>query len=245
MKPRSEQRLVSGRAEPGLAQAMVSAHDDLFVIEDKRHLGNASRVVQSINIISVLRRNTDRYSSTFDVYEALKDILNEEYDTPVQNPKLKRGLSLLRTMPEKRTCKQAGVPDRYCLCKEETPIDVQNDTVIEAAEYIIKLLNKYLRAELIGKKCHKIELDVILGATSIDYDQNWGQGHDHLNKMKLILSTRPNKAIFEAILGKSLQNWTTQNEWTLSGEIERISEYGHSADCIDDKHLRKYCTCKS
>uniref|UniRef100_A0A915L817 Sulfatase N-terminal domain-containing protein n=1 Tax=Romanomermis culicivorax TaxID=13658 RepID=A0A915L817_ROMCU len=198
---------------------------------------------QHPHLKGVLRYNTDRYSSTFDVHETLKDILNEEYDTPVQNPKLKRGLSLLRKLPEKRTCKQAGVPDRYCLCKEENPIDVGNDTVVEAAESTIKILNQILNAENIVNKCHKIVLHAILDATSIDYDQNWGQGHDHLNKLKLILATKPNKAIFEAILGKNILN-STENEWTLVGEIERIIGKVLSFYAVD-RQIRKQFETKS
>lgn len=199
--------------------------------------------------------NTRRFSSPFDIHETLKDILEVNFDGSQRNIN-KRGLSQLYEIPKSRTCSQAGVPQHYCLCIREQPLNSTLAPVVESAKVVVNYLNKLL---LPFKQCQKIKYDKILRAESVDFDDKVKNGLTHrevpkykvdhqnkteedmLAKIRIAIKTQPNDAIFESTL---LRN-TTSDKWFIDGEVQRLSSYGNSSYCIKKATLRKYCSCKS
>lgn len=59
--------------------------------------------------------------------------------------------------------------------------------------------------------------------------------------IKLGIETQPNNATFEALLKSGGDH---NMIWTVIGDVSRLSMYKGLSDCMNDKFLRKYCSCK-
>src|SRR5207302_1453529 len=95
-----------------------------------------------------LRYNSNQLTSPFDIYETLKDILNNNSTVkPAQGP-LQRGLSLFQMHPP-RSCHEAGIPPEFCACA--SPLEYSGDmSIIQlAADAVVKKIN----AELPSYNC--------------------------------------------------------------------------------------------
>lgn len=195
--------------------------------------------------------NIERFVSTFDIHETLMDVLRENFNAHQNQTHrgMKRGLSLLREVPTNRTCKDAGVPSTYCLCREQVTVNVNDMQVREAGKALVYKLNKILSKYT---KCMRIQYKKILRAESLEYSDE--SVREHLKSLssanatdygraqatfRIAVSTKPNKAIFEATVVKNSLGWT------VKGDIQRLSAYKNSSYCMEDPILRKYCTCKS
>ena len=64
---------------------------------------------------------------------------------------------------------------------------------------------------------------------------------DDSSKISMSFTTKPNDALFEANL--KIEEKDGSEEFQLSGEINRLSLYGKTADCIDDDYKKYYCFC--
>lgn len=203
-----------------------------------------------------LRTNTERFSSTFDIHETLKDILDANYEgTQRLN---KRGLSHLYELPKYRTCNQAGVPDHYCLCIQEKPLNLSLPFLKNASELVITYLNTILTP---FKQCKRIKYEKILRAESVGFDKKVKNGYKAYQvlilekengnrtetdneetsayKIRLAIKTQPNDAIFEATVGRNSANDT----WIVEGTVQRLNSYTNTSSCIEKALLRKYCSC--
>lgn len=210
------------------------------------------------NIKANLQQNTELLSSSFDVYETLQDILNCNYNDR-QRRYSSRGQSHLYPLPKDRTCNQAGIPDHYCTCTIETQMNINDTLVVESANFLVNYLNHILKN--VSDICSKIYLTKILFAKVVDVDEkvkkgirNLVEAMDHdagyevrkstsvYKQVRIGIETHPNRALFEALLRKEIFG---KKLWSLSGTISRYSTYSGLSDCVNDRHLRKYCSCKN
>lgn len=65
-------------------------------------------------------------------------------------------------MPSNRTCKEALIPDQYCLCNRRTNVGIDSELAIEAGNALVDKLNQLLSKNL--DICHKLELSLIKDA---------------------------------------------------------------------------------
>lgn len=208
-----------------------------------------------------IENNMNLLSSSFDVYETLQDILNENYNEYQRNFN-SRGLSQLYPVPKNRTCKSAGIPQHYCTCLKEKILNNTNALAIDAARHLVKHLNFILTN--FSDLCQVITFSKLLYAKEVDYEQKLKSNiHSYTNAklfdtgktisrltrgltietLEIGLETNPFKARFEAMLKSDISIFRVKT-WKLLGGISRISKYEGLSDCINDKSLRKICSCK-
>lgn len=195
------------------------------------------------------------------MYETLKDILDGNYEGTQRNL-CSRGLSQLYPLPYNRTCASAGIPDHYCTCIKETPLNTELELVVRGAEYLVNTLNSYL-ADVVSL-CHIIRLKRIIFVNELDYDKKVKQGVNSFDaareaerknftnttvkelqeaSFRFAIETDPFNAQFEALTKVQLKNNEFSN-WKVIGSVSRINSYKGLSDCMDDAQLRKYCSCK-
>lgn len=206
-----------------------------------------------------INSNLNVLSSSYDVYETLLDILNANWYNGSQRNETERGQSQLYPLPKSRTCKQAGIPDHYCTCSVESRLDLNDSFVQDGARFFVQHLNFLLRNS--SDICHIITLKRVLFATLIDVNEKVKQGIRNLvelaefnsgkevrdtanytKEIRISIETHPHSALFDALMRE--QTVGRLRSWAVISSISRFSKYRGLSDCVQEKGLKKYCSCK-
>lgn len=173
--------------------------------------------------------------------------------------KLNRALSLLRPIPENRTCAEAYIEPHWCSCLSLNFVNATEALVKRAAHAVVNLINEYTKNE--RHLCHELQLANITWAGTLEYRQNLlkfktnrdldgyladlsattSKSATHLYQIQLF--TSPGNSLFEA----SLTHNSLTDQFSIDmAHISRINEYGSQAACILEKNpdLRKFCFCR-
>lgn len=191
--------------------------------------------------------------------DALLDKNENGTEFRVHARKLNRAISLLRPVPENRTCAEAYIEPHWCSCLGLNYVNVTEDLVKRAANAIVDLINEYTKKE--RHLCYELELANITWAGTLEYRQNLlkfktnrdvdgyladlsattSKSTKHLYQIQVL--TIPGNSIFEASL---THNSLTDQFSVDMAHISRINEYGSQAACILQKNpdLRKFCFCR-
>ncbi|XGW05133.1 hypothetical protein V3C99_015926 [Haemonchus contortus] len=189
-----------------------------------------------------VQENTQVLTSFWDFYATMQDILqlgksnewehlNEHTSNPIGNIS-SRGSSLLRPIRD-RNCREAGVPDEFCMCHDELSLDTSEPRVRQLAGTIISHLNNLLAP---SRRCAKLTLARILHATVIDQYDKSSQSEA---RYRLTIEAKPSGALFEALLKSD----PAQNTSTVYGTVNRVNAYGNQSSCVYEQELRKFCYC--
>lgn len=189
-----------------------------------------------------IENNMDRLTSSFDVYETLKDIVNENFNG-AQRRATSRGQSHLYPVPKNRTCRDAGIADHWCTCNKEVPLKPENNTIAkEAANFMIDYMNDLLKDET--KLCRKIVFSKFNFFRQVQFaDEHNADDNEEKTHYFVGIETNPNQATFEAYLTVNKANNGTENEWELRSGLERTSRYGVYSGCMEDWWLKHFCNC--
>lgn len=205
--------------------------------------------------------NKNVLSSPFDVHETLVDILNSNYDGK-QRSSNSRGQSQLYALPN-RTCAQAGIPDHYCTCINEVILSVNHPDAMPAADFLVSYINSLLTN--VSELCETVRFSKIIFFRQLDHNEKVKQGIKNfggareldaklMNGTKFLdkeknyrigITAEPFDSSFEATV-KLVESEDSFMAWSIDGNsVSRINAYKTSADCITNKFLKKYCTCKN
>ncbi|CAD5225814.1 unnamed protein product [Bursaphelenchus xylophilus] len=203
-----------------------------------------------------LKNNLWRFTNQYDVYETLVDIVTHKIDVKRTDTFKNRGHSLFHEIPEDRTCKDADIDEHFCVCQEETPLDVADKMAKAAAEEVIHEINMELTP--VNKLCQPVKLEKIVDARLLKAnDKVKNNNRWHWNKfigdtniksvisfIRLTLKAQPNNAMFEASVQVTQSDGQTKFSVNLD-QISRINSYGQAAKCVSDgfRKLEKICTC--
>lgn len=188
--------------------------------------------------IKNMRTNTNRLTSTYDLYVTLRDILDQNYkDLSTITPWHKKGLSLFQEIPGSRTCRNAGIPNHYCACESTKEADIKDIYLKRAAKHAVAKLNEGLTA---FPNCSQLQLDQIMRGRVGTASRNTKpkMRETAITSYIVTFSTVPGGAIMEASVKRRKDNYE------VSSEISRINMYGNQSHCINDDIYLKYCFCK-
>ena len=192
-----------------------------------------------------LKSNKNKLISFFDIFQTLRQFLhlNSNFKKPLSRAQYKinsksirysRGISLFESIPMNRSCSDALIPEEQCRCFNQNLINEENflketkNSFENAINLILEYVNKItdrLRDRCVELKHEKIQSVKVLNIyQTIMY--------------RFVVIFQPGSAWFEANL--KLIN----NKLVLHGNINRISKYGNTANCVNESFLRNYCYCK-
>ncbi|KAK6025167.1 hypothetical protein OSTOST_08943, partial [Ostertagia ostertagi] len=178
-------------------------------------------------------------TSFWDFYATMQDIralsqsneweqLNGVTDFSTRNVSMK-GLSLLRPIKD-RNCKEAGIPDELCMCRNEIAVDIR-----QLGNEILRHLNNLLAS---SSQCAKLTLARILHATVIEDDDDARRSKA---QYRVTVEAKPSGALLEALLKYD----RAHNTSTVYRNVNRVNAYGNQSSCVYDQELRKFCYCIS
>lgn len=213
-----------------------------------------------------LKKNSKRLVTPFDIHATFEHILsiahsNLKSESHIKNTtgalKLPRGISILKDIPQNRSCYDAGIAPHWCACLPWKHNDINDIVVQKAAEKVVGLINSMTNP--FRHKCRTLSIiriiramtftpsrDVVKFVGSSDKDGRYAKFDNSLNIPNNILQvtfhTSPGDAIYEATV---VHDKTSGNFFVDNREISRTNTYGTSADCIESiaPHLRQYCYC--
>ena len=184
------------------------------------------------------------------------DILHRRFEPlPLNSTEevvLPRGISLFRSIPPHRSCKDAGIPENFCVCYISKAVDVDNPDVIKVAKLIVETINKMLQH--LQQKCDTLQLRSVKDAailnsgithTGYSYKSTYlsnlfaKQNSDFPLRYKVLLETEPVGGIFEGTVDVN-----DSGDLSVVGEITRNNRYGNQSSCISEKTLMPFCNCR-
>lgn len=213
--------------------------------------------------VANLNSNVWRLSCQFDVYETLVDILNKRFGDE-KRPRLKnRGHSLFSSIPKSRTCREADIGEHYCVCQNEDNLDIRDNIVRSAADYVVKIINEnFLERPHARKLCTKLRLKQILSAQKYKATDSVKHAKRYhykkllsnstvaavISNLRITFITSPNDAVYEALAQYEEPNNNASSAIIFRStnlDISRVNAYGSQGYCVSklDRDLRKFCMC--
>ncbi|CAE1232673.1 unnamed protein product [Acanthosepion pharaonis] len=204
-------------------------------------------------IDKVLKINSYRLTTPFDIYETLVDILY--FDGKVQKATIKdRGISLFHEIPEERSCNDASILPHWCTCLQRIPVNTTDVIVEKIALSFVNRINKMTHH--VQKKCAFLQLKTVKEAAKmiatdkilrfqkslndvLNQQVFYGNRVDAIVDYQLTIETTPGGAQFETTARYDEQEGT----FTLMEEVSRVNSYGSQSSCIDILALKMYCFC--
>ncbi|XP_055896897.1 uncharacterized protein LOC106052529 isoform X3 [Biomphalaria glabrata] len=209
------------------------------------------------DIISNVRNNIQKLTTPFDVHETLHEILNF---TGTEKANItKRGVSLLKLIPDERNCDWAQIDPHWCACLEWTKVSLDSRIVKKVIRKIVHTFNNYTKP--FRKDCAVLKLQNITSAVKmkvkdavLKFRDTSDGGRGRFGKMddttelsqvlyQVVLTTKPGDGVFEVTVTHHLK----ENKMEVNKkDISRTNKYGNASHCVVNKEpfLRPYCYCK-
>jgi hypothetical protein len=189
--------------------------------------------------------NRQRLITAWDVFQTLRHFLflNVKGDFDYRSDQFRqnkpyvrhlRGISIFEEIPSNRSCVDAMIPDKQCPCYATEKIPVENflnttQVPIENATMVIKdYLNN--KAGNFRDLCAIYSLDKIVSIKKMLKNK--------IDIYQFVVIAQPGDSWFEANL--VIKN---ENNAEIYGEVNRLSLYGKSANCMNNSFLRNFCYC--
>lgn len=176
-------------------------------------------------LVDTVRKNSKKLTSFFDVYATFRHILNNS-----KQPDVMRGESLFLPIKD-RNCETAHIPEEFCVCDTEVPLNVSANAQIRTmAEDFAKDINQRLDPH---PQCVQLYLKNVISVSQV--------GDVKEQRYRFTIEVSPSNAIFEALLLYD----PFESQTTVIGDINRINKYGNQSLCVQDQFLRKLCFCST
>lgn len=184
--------------------------------------------------LSALKTNSARLTSHFDVYKTIVHML-KTFDTESVASKFYNdssalaGQSLFVSVPENRTCQDAGVSVNFCACSQPKPLSVQDQLVVNAAKTAVKHLASLIPLDV----CAEPILDKIASAAYLKLPSR--------RPVYLIsLYTNPGSFLFEV----NVELQEDDQTFIITTDLLRMNKITRAATCVTTPLLERYCYCK-
>lgn len=180
-----------------------------------------------------LKINQRRLITHYDLHLTLEDILKRSGRAREEisgHTSCRNCQSLFRPVLTNRTCSDVGIPLQFCACQTDNLSNFKFDS-IRAARWLVGYINEWIKRRFIKLKRDPSICEVL-----------------HLKEIKRVRKIKENSAMVNFITSPGNQSFEAVvkivgPKITLDGQIERISLYGGSGDCVQDVKLKNYCEC--
>uniref|UniRef100_L7LZ52 Sulfatase n=1 Tax=Rhipicephalus pulchellus TaxID=72859 RepID=L7LZ52_RHIPC len=228
-----------------------------------------STTVTSASLLKALQSNAGRLTTPYDTYETFRDILSlGRHGSFTDKWRSDFGISLFREIPLSRTCDLAKVPEQYCSCDAEEPIEVSSKIVEKAALALVDKVNNLLEVGLgnASYRCARLTIRKIqdarevfssIGSSSSSSSPTRANESSHpanvvghksaadvgrhsanVRRIRVTVIVHPSDAMLEGLLLVR-----EDQRLVVFDDVSRINKYGRQSSCIEHQTLRKYCYC--
>ncbi|KAF8374247.1 hypothetical protein PRIPAC_80676 [Pristionchus pacificus] len=185
----------------------------------------------------VLKENSGKLLTSFDIYASLVDILNEPHLKGDVGPSGIRGNSFFRSLPPgERSCRTLPIPFRFCLC-EWNKTKSENVTVNgEIGIGSVKLLNLKLKDLHMDTACEKFTLNKTIEVKMIDRTDGLAE---------VVFTVNECGGQFKTIVRAHRMAHGLLNITLAASDFTRSNSYGKTAECMKSRpSLRPLCCCR-
>ena len=218
-------------------------------------------------IHETLLKNTKRLVTMYDIYQTTYDLVHD-----IAFTKQKRNVAvgnivrrnIFYEIPRERTCYEAGIEKRYCVCDNKVSISTGSKLVYSLAKFLVNEINSILSNY--HNVCNVLSLVNVTEAT-VSYSvsdkdtfrriPNAPKGFlntliTKLNKKQdqngryfVVFHTNFGNAVFEGSVDYAKYGpHGTKDEMTMIEEPYRLDRYGNQSYCVEDSFIKPFCYCK-
>uniref|UniRef100_A0A1B0AG14 Sulfatase N-terminal domain-containing protein n=1 Tax=Glossina pallidipes TaxID=7398 RepID=A0A1B0AG14_GLOPL len=196
---------------------------------------------------AALRQNKHRLTSPYDFHATLKHLsvlAQGKSPTTLQTLPAPQGCltcqSLLKSIPEDRSCSQAGIEDYWCTCTPFYSVDTKSYQVREISKTLIHHINTFLKVKNITNLCRKLTLKTV-EAANIKMNIKSGNHTDYeRTTYRITFTVYPSDAKFDASYHL---NYETKGPEINVETISRLNSYAKDSQCVKDVIAKKFCIC--
>uniref|UniRef100_A0A7E4W194 Sulfatase domain-containing protein n=1 Tax=Panagrellus redivivus TaxID=6233 RepID=A0A7E4W194_PANRE len=194
---------------------------------------------QNGEVLTTVRQNSHQLITQYDLYATFVDIVRPKSENTTSNL-LMHGSSLLRPLPQPRTCDRLRVPFEYCTCiRKKTKLPEDNDVGKVAALKMVEQMNEVIKTESSFKDiCSPLALTP--DAKTITVEQFKSEGT--LNLFQVTFTVQPGGGKFWGYVGRE---GNSSDVTILSARFPRLDSYEKTASCAKGSAFTAYCYCKS
>ena len=200
-----------------------------------------------------LHSNANKLTTPFDMHETMREILNFTGNEQTNVTKA-RGYSFFSQMPKSRSCTEAEIHLKFCVCTEESDISVSNEVLQLAGLKFVEYIN--MRIHPVSDLCASLTLKSVNRTTvkkatpALLESLNIKLGYDRISKYlkyisiyTIVIKTLPGNAIFEGDILHIKKN--AADRFVVTDNVVRLNKYGSQSDCLTKKHslIRRFCYC--
>lgn len=163
------------------------------------------------------------------------------------------GISLLTSIPQNRSCEEAGISAEWCLCSEYKRLTLSdNSTVIGMlAQRLVNHLNNLLHQAGFQDLCSRLSLNKVRTVMQEVLLPNSSHVRDHRQNYRIQVSLWPSKAVVESTMvvhwsssAVSSESVPVPSDIQVVGKVSRLNSYRNQSRCIRNALLEKYCFCR-
>ena len=198
-----------------------------------------------------LRRNVEKLTTPYDLHETLSQVLVEvkkvtgtgsslgddderNLRSTLNNPVHKQRYSFFEFIPENRTCEEASIPWKFCMCGVNVSKTMSSNSTsisFRLGVLIISKVNFILQSVIREGKCARLEYSKLIQMREISKGESC---KDYL----VVVEAYPSLAKFEGRL--RVANYVNAK---ILGSVNRLDEYKEQSKCMTDNELTPYCFC--
>ncbi|XP_076029938.1 uncharacterized protein LOC143018458 [Oratosquilla oratoria] len=190
---------------------------------------------------SNLMGNTHSLTSNFDLHKTLQDLAHGRYalKSHVRSvPGDTRGVSLFQQIPEDRSCRDAGIKEKFCSCHTLQDLALNDPIALNGSDFVMATINRNVQKFKQCIKCTKYDLlraDTIQAHIKMKPFDSLSQ--DRVYMLQLRLS--PGEDEVQA----SLLYYPLTGQFVLAGDINHINTHKHSGESTANNTFQKSCFC--
>ncbi|KAI8776133.1 uncharacterized protein LOC106069867 [Biomphalaria glabrata] len=207
------------------------------------------------DVVENFQKNTKRLTTHFDTHATLRDLLYFKARKKSPLAPSVRGQSLFQEIPRNRTCSDASIPMEFCLCGQETMIDLHVSSNISRglADIVVSAVNRKPNSSV----CSLLRLKAVLQIRTANVSS---LNTRDVRLFKVKVQTVPGDAIYEGTVqtkfctdAELLYNLAQLWKGNLSNplhvkvgdSIDRLNLYSGQADCELNPFNKPYCYCQN
>ncbi len=145
--------------------------------------------------------------------------------------------SVLKELPENRSCADAHIDAHWCTCMSYNTIDRKDTFAKKAVKFVIDYINTELDKNA-SNLCATLRFKSIISAKRSQFTDSNSDCYTYL----LIFDVSPSNAKFETTV-LYYPRTLIPDYIKITGSVSRLNEYNSQSACINSDYLRKYCYC--
>ncbi|XP_060555203.1 uncharacterized protein LOC132716067 [Ruditapes philippinarum] len=219
-------------------------------------------------IHETMLQNTKRLLSIYDIYQTTFDLVHDVAFTKQKNASMIGNIirrNIFYEIPRERTCLDAGIEKRYCMCDDKMPVSTDNGFIYSLAKFLVNEINNILSKY--QSECNILSLHNVTEA-SVTYSMsdkdtfgripnapkgilnkllsNFKTKQDQTGRYFILFHTNHGNALFEGTVDYAeFGPKGIKNEMTMIEEPFRLDRYGNQSYCVEDSFLKPFCYCKN